>query len=224
MTQNRRLEGLPTVLADANVLFSQEQRNVLMTLAVEGLFRLHWTREIEDEWVRNRAKHLLKAGKDGMAPLRTAEKMRKAIPDFEPGHWQRHLDDTGRTNSGDRHVAAAAIACAPSHLLTWNLKHFDAESLKSHGVLIRTPDDFLCDVHDGSPVITCEASRLAHGFARSVAGRVPTWPDYLEKIAGSGLPRFAERLAGHDRDETLDDLSDVLSDDEASNDDLSERP
>lgn len=224
MTENRRLEGLPTVLADANVLFSQEQRNLLMTLATEGLFRLHWTREIEGEWVRNRAKHLLQAGKDATAPLRTAEKMRKAIPDFEPDDWQRFIDDTGRTNCRDRHVAAAAIGCAPSHLLTWNLKDFDAESLKSHGVVICTPDDFLCDVYDGSPVITCEASRVAHGFARSVAGRAPTWPGYLETIAGSGLPRFAGRLAGHDRDETLDDLSDVLSDDEASSDDLPERP
>lgn len=221
MTLNRRLEGMPTVLADANVLFSQEQRNILMTLAIEGLFRLHWTKEIEDEWVRNRGKHLLKAGKDASAPLRTADKMRRAIPDFDPGDWQRFVDETGRTSASDRHVAAAAIGCAPSHLLTWNLKDFDAERLKIHGVLIRTPDDFLCDLHDDNPVITYQASRIAHGFARSVAGRGPTWPGYLEKIAGSGLPRYAKRLSGHGRDDTLDDLPDVLSDDEASSDDMS---
>lgn len=224
MTQNRRLEDMPTVLADANVLFSQVQRNILMTLALEGLFRLHWTKEIEAEWVRNRGKHLSRAGKDATAPLRTAEKMRKAIPDFDPGDWQRFVDDTGGTDTKDRHVAAAAIGCAPSHLLTWNLKDFDAGHLKAYEVLVRTPDDFLCKVYDDNPVITYEASRLAHGFARSVAGRVPTWDEYLEKIAGCGLPQFAARLGNRDRDDTLDDLPEVLSDDEKPSGDASEGP
>ncbi|MEI9412521.1 hypothetical protein [Mesorhizobium salmacidum] len=224
MTQNRRLEDMPTVLADANVLFSQEQRNILMTLAIEGLFRLRWTEKIEDEWVRNRGQRLLKAGKDATAPQRTAEKMRKAIPDFELGDWQRFVDDTGATHPGDRHVAAAAMACAPSHLLTWNLRDFDAGHLKGHRVTVWSPDDFLCEVYDENPVITYEASRRAHGFARSVAGRIPTWPEYLERLAGSGLPQFAARLEGHDRDDTLDDLPEVLSEDETPSGDVSEGP
>lgn len=167
LTQNRRPEVMPTVLADANVLFSQEQRNILMTLALEGLFRLHWTRKIDDEWVRNRGRHLLKAGRDPIAPLRTAEKMRKAIPDFDPGDWQRFVEHTGATDSKDRHVAAAAIACAPSDLLTWNLTDFDAKHLQAHEVLVRNPDDFLCEVYDENPVLTYEASRRALGCAGS---------------------------------------------------------
>jgi hypothetical protein len=34
------------VVADANVFYSNVQRNVLMTLAVERLFDLRWTPEI----------------------------------------------------------------------------------------------------------------------------------------------------------------------------------
>jgi hypothetical protein len=39
-----------TVLADANVLYSNDQRNILMTFGVEGVIRLRWTDEIEAEW------------------------------------------------------------------------------------------------------------------------------------------------------------------------------
>jgi len=42
-----------TVLADANVLYSNDQRNILMTFGVEGVIRLRWTDEIEAEWVKN---------------------------------------------------------------------------------------------------------------------------------------------------------------------------
>jgi hypothetical protein len=38
-----------TTVVDANDFYSQYQRNVFMTLAVERLFNLHWTGEIEAE-------------------------------------------------------------------------------------------------------------------------------------------------------------------------------
>jgi hypothetical protein len=43
-----------TTVVDANVFYSQYQRNVFMTLAVERLFKLHWTDEIEAEWLNAR--------------------------------------------------------------------------------------------------------------------------------------------------------------------------
>ena len=42
-----------TVLADANVVYSNDQRNILMTFGVEGVIRLRWTNEIKAEWVKN---------------------------------------------------------------------------------------------------------------------------------------------------------------------------
>lgn len=42
-----------TALADANVLYSNDQRNVLVELAYERIIRLRWTDEIEREWVDN---------------------------------------------------------------------------------------------------------------------------------------------------------------------------
>jgi hypothetical protein len=200
------------------VLFAQEQRNILMTLAVENLFRLHWTDEIEDEWIRNRREHLLKKGLDTDAPARTAAKMRKANPDFDPGDWQPFVGKTGRTDPRDRHVAAAAIACAPSYLLTWNIGDFDIEHLANHRVVVRNPDEFLCEIYDDDPVVTFEASRKAHSFARAAAGLTPLWIEYVGRLSASRLAEFSARLRSHDPDDTLAGLPAVLSDRESNDD------
>jgi hypothetical protein len=189
------------------VLFAQEQRNILMTLAVENLFRLHWTEQIEDEWIRNRRDHLLKRGLDADAPARTAAKMRVANPDFDPGYWQPFVEKTGNTHPKDKHVAAAAIACAPSHLLTWNIGDFDVERLADNGVAVRNADE--------DPIVTFEASRRARSFSRTAAGLTPAWAEYLDRLAVNRLATFSMRLRNHDPEDTLAELPAVLSDEDS---------
>ena len=42
-----------TALFDANVLYPAPLRDLLMRLALTGLFRAKWTDEIHEEWARN---------------------------------------------------------------------------------------------------------------------------------------------------------------------------
>ena len=42
-----------TALYDANVLYSAPLRDLLMRLAMTGLYRAKWTEEIHAEWMRN---------------------------------------------------------------------------------------------------------------------------------------------------------------------------
>lgn len=42
-------------LLDANVLYSAVLRDVLVTLAVLGIYEPHWTNQIHEEWIRNLA-------------------------------------------------------------------------------------------------------------------------------------------------------------------------
>lgn len=42
-----------TALYDANVLYPAELRNLLMHLALIGLFRAKWSAEIHEEWMSN---------------------------------------------------------------------------------------------------------------------------------------------------------------------------
>lgn len=44
---------LSTVLLDANVLHSNQQRNLILQLAAQGVVSVAWTAAIEDEWLRN---------------------------------------------------------------------------------------------------------------------------------------------------------------------------
>lgn len=185
----------PVVIADANVFYSNVQRNVLMTLAVERLFDLRWTSEIEDEWVRN-----LVANRPDLDPARvrrTAGLMRTALPQSDiKDHFVR-IVRLQKTDKKDRHVAAAAIACRPSTVITWNIKDFDPEELGGFDVTVANPDAFLCRVFDNKPEVAFAAALKSFDF-RNRANPQRNWADYVDAIGNSGEPNclraFAEKL------------------------------
>ena len=45
--------GRPIALYDACVLYPAPLRDLLMQLALTGLFKAKWTDRIHDEWIRN---------------------------------------------------------------------------------------------------------------------------------------------------------------------------
>ena len=184
-----------TALADANVLYSNDQRNILVELAYERVIGLRWSDEIEREWVDNLVENSPSVGRDAIA--RTCRLMREAVPDHGAGDYFIHMGATGRTDAKDRHVAAAAIACAPCALVTWNSRDFDSDALLAKGVTVQTPDAFLCVVFDALPELTHAAVGKAYGYVRKSAGR-PTWAEYLDRLAAGGVPSslrfFAEKL------------------------------
>ena len=42
-----------TAFYDANVLYPAELRNLLMHLALAGLFRAKWSADVHEEWISN---------------------------------------------------------------------------------------------------------------------------------------------------------------------------
>ncbi len=42
-----------TAFLDANVLYPQELRNLLMYLAVPGIYRARWSDDVHEEWISN---------------------------------------------------------------------------------------------------------------------------------------------------------------------------
>jgi hypothetical protein len=173
-------------LLDANVLYSNHLRNLLLQLAQNDVFDARWSELIEQEWLRN------------MEPSTRARIAKNTVPlirDGFPGAIIGGFDPDriiGKTHWKDRHVASAAAAIAPSVLVTENLKDFDFAELAALDVAVQTPDDFLADLFDANPALVEAATREAHDNLKRSA---PTWDEYLTALADRHrLPKFVERL------------------------------
>ena len=196
-----------TALVDANVFYSQHQRNVFMTLGFERLFTVRWTDRIEREWLdalaRNRPDLLF----DQLS--RTAQRMRDALPDARVEGYEKHEALLTKTDPKDRHVAAGAIACAPATIVTWNIRHFAADELAPRNVTVSDPDAFLCRTFEREPVDTFAATAKAFSFLKRPDGR-PSWADYLDILARDRLEDFAALLKSRTpKEDSVDDADDI---------------
>ena len=173
-------------LLDANVLWSAQQRNLLLQFAVQETISVHWTAGIIEEWLRNVEPPLRARLEERTLPL-----MRRHFPDavVEGVDEER---DTGRTDVKDRHVARAALAVAPCAIVTWDLADFDREHLEREGVQVLSPDALLAELFDAGPELVFAVVREAQA---NLTKSAPSWDDYLDLLAGRhGLTAFVARL------------------------------
>ena len=144
------------VLLDANVLYSAPLRDLLLQLAVAGLFQARWSADIDDEWRRN-----LIAARSELAPqiALTHAAMHRAIPDALVNSYQSRIADLSLPDPDDRHVLAAAITAAAGVIVTFNLKDFPATALAPHGIEAQHPDAFLQSLIVAMPLQVLAAVR-----------------------------------------------------------------
>ena len=129
-----------TAILDANVLFPQLIRDLLLSLAAGGLYHARWSADINEEWTRNfTAKMPDIANK---APGIVAA-LNRAIPDCLVTGYHDLIPGLQLPDAGDRHVLAAAIAGHADAIVTFNLKHFPADALARYGMEAQHPDDFI---------------------------------------------------------------------------------
>lgn len=121
---------------DANVLFPMVLRDTLLCAAEAGCYRLQWSARILEEvmgsLVRDRGIPVAKA-----TALRAT--MEEAFPEAIVDPSQK-LEDEMRVHVKDRHVAAAAVACGATHIVTLNVRDFRD---LPEGTVAVTPDQFL---------------------------------------------------------------------------------
>jgi hypothetical protein len=171
---------------DANILYSNHLRNLLLQLAQNDVFEARWSERIEQEWLGA----MEPATRERIA-ARTIPLIREGFPGalvdgFDPGRV------IGTTHWKDRHVASAAAAIAPCILVTNNPRDFDFAALAALGVKVQTPDDFLSDQFSANPALVEAATREALANLRR---STPSWDEYLAALADRHrLPKFVERL------------------------------
>ncbi|MBL8516097.1 MAG: PIN domain-containing protein [Betaproteobacteria bacterium] len=130
-----------TVILDACVLYPAPVRDLLLSLAVAGLYHARWTHDIQREWVRS-----LLASRADLTEAQlatTCEQMNRAVPDSLVESHASIIPTLSLPDPDDRHVLAAAIIGRADAIVTYNLRDFPADALHPFGIEAQHPDDFV---------------------------------------------------------------------------------
>lgn len=132
------------IVLDANVLYGNFVRDLLLSLFYAGIYEAKWTDKITQEWTG----HLLENRKD-ITPKkleRTLALMNGITPSALVERYQEYIPMVDLPDKDDRHVVAAAIAAGAHKILTWNLGDFPEQVLKSFNVVAQSPDKFFYEL------------------------------------------------------------------------------
>ncbi len=181
-----------TALYDACVLYPAPLRDLLLQLALTGLFRARWSATIHDEWKRN---VLLDRPDLTAAQLQhTRALMDAAVPDALVVGYEKLIPSLTLPDPDDRHVLAAALRGRCDVIVTYNLKDFPAEILSADDIEAQHPDEFIGHQINLRPEAVCWA-------AKSCRHRLKNPPvlaeDYILTLAAQRLPEIARFLHAH---------------------------
>lgn len=178
-----------TAFYDANVLYPAELRNLLMHLALTGLFRAKWSADVHEEWISALLEKRPDLTRDklertrALMDLHAVDALVTGYEDLIPG---LHLPDPN-----DRHVLAAAIRGQANVIVTMNLRDFPAEIVAPFGIEAQHPDEFVVHLFDLAPEAVMAA---AESHRQSLKNPPRTKGEYLETLARQGLGHSASAL------------------------------
>ena len=141
-------------LLDTAVLWPDLQRDCLLSLAADGVYRAIWSDAIIDEIHYTQVdKHI----RHGFTHVQAEEKadhlitqMRTHFPDSSIQGWQ-HLEGTfGLSDPNDEHVLAAAVLGQAGVIVT-NDRGFTEDDIPDH-LDVQTPAEFVAYAVDLSPL------------------------------------------------------------------------
>ena len=110
------------VVYDANVLYPNTLRDLLIRISQAGLVQAKWTNEILDEMLRALSRNRPDIPPDKLDRLR--QLMNQAVRDCLVSGYEPLIEGLKLPDPTDRHVLAAAIRAGTQVIVTSNLKHF----------------------------------------------------------------------------------------------------
>ncbi|MFK4083195.1 PIN domain-containing protein [Kribbella sp. NPDC020789] len=117
-----------SAVLDTSVLWPSTQRDFLLSLAAESLYRPLWSSAILEELRYTHVRKLVDRGlPPATAEARSAhliEQMRTAFDDAEVTQWEPYDGTFGLPDPADEHVLAAGVAGGAGAIVTENLKDF----------------------------------------------------------------------------------------------------
>ncbi len=177
-----------TAVLDANTLYPAPLRDLLLSLAVDGLYRARWTAQIHAEWVRNLARNRpeIEAHLGALVEL-----MNRSVPDCLVENHEGLIAGLVLPDADDRHVLAAAIAGHADAIVTFNLKDFPEDALAPYRIEAIHPDDFVLNQLELRPYEALAAvKKMRARLTRPPLSAV----DLIATLERSGLPASAAHL------------------------------
>lgn len=179
----------PVAVLDANVLYPFQLRNLLLHLAVEGVYTPLWSDEILEEVARALRTN---ANLSDQQCAHLFGQMRQHFPDAFGGNHAGAADALTLRDEGDRHVIALALAYEAEVIVTSNIKHFPAIALRPLGVEALRPDDFCAALAEQDAAAVLRAAEQHRTSLKSHPLRHDEYLTSLEEKAG--LKRTARLL------------------------------
>jgi predicted nucleic acid-binding protein len=176
-------------LYDANVLYPSTLRDLLISIAQDGLVQAKWTDRILDETFGN-----LKAKRPDLDPARldrTRQAMMRAVRDCMVRGYEPLIGAVELPDPDDRHVLAAAIRAKAQVIVTFNLKDFPSDVLSAWDVEAKHPDAFIEDQIDLDPAAVYAAVRQMADRWKNPPGTVE---DVLGRLERDGMVAAAAAL------------------------------
>ena len=180
-----------TAVLDANVLYPNLLRNLLLSLASDGLYHAKWTKEITREWSQN-----LVANRPDISSKieRLIELVNLSALDCLVEDYEYIIPTIALPDAKDRHVVAAAIAGHADAIVTFNLKDFPQDVMDSFGIDLQHPDDFLMNQLQLRQFDALEIIRKVRERFKSPP---MTADEFIELIQKNRLPQTAQYLKSH---------------------------
>jgi hypothetical protein len=111
------MDGPPTAIVDACVLYSAPVCDLVVRLAQADLLQARWTDEIHHEWIRNVLKNNPHLVRDCLE--RTRSLMDAAVRDCLVTGYADLIDSLTLRDADDRHVLASALRAGADVILTF---------------------------------------------------------------------------------------------------------
>ncbi|NLI19708.1 MAG: PIN domain-containing protein [Actinomycetales bacterium] len=165
---------------DTCVLWPSLQRDFLLSLAVEGLYRPLWSEAILEELEFHECqklimRHDLPEPDAAQRAARLIERMREAFPDAVVVGWESLEGSCGLPDLNDEHVVAAAHVGGAGAIVTSNVKDFPRAKVPDSIQVLR-PVEFLFNTVSVDPVRAAVAvTELADRQARRDSSRDVDW-------------------------------------------------
>ncbi len=176
-----RVSGF-TAFYDASVLYPSELRNLLMHLALTGLFRARWSAAVHEEWIGA----LLRRRPD--LSREKLERTRMLMDQHAAGAlvtgYEELIDGLRLPDPDDRHVLAAAIRGRADVIVTCNLRDFPSAALKPYGIEAQHPDEFVLKLLELAPGVVAHGAR---DHLESLKNPPKTVSEYLAVLERQGL-------------------------------------